>query len=100
MTWSTCPGSKATSSPSSPKPGWRATRSPSASCSAAGLAGGDHLLDLAGALADRQDLGVAIEAASGVHLDDAVAAMDLHRLLGRPHRERAGDQLGLGGGQG
>ena len=68
--------------------------------SAAELAGDHHLLDLVGALADREDLGVAVEAADRVLLDVAVAAVDLDRLLGRPDREAAGDQLRLGGGQG
>ena len=68
--------------------------------SAAELAGDHHLLDLVGALADREDLGVAVEAADRVLLDVAVAAVDLDRLLGRPDREPAGDQLRLGGGEG
>ena len=41
----------------------------------------DHLLHLVGALADREDLCVAIEAADGVLLDVAVAAVNLHGLL-------------------
>src|SRR6187549_2643516 len=69
-------------------------------CLAAELARDHHLLDLVGALADREDLGVAIEAADRVLLDEAVAAVDLHRLLGRFDREAAGDQLRLGGGEG
>src|SRR6185369_1173878 len=57
---------------------------------AAELARDHHLLHLVGALADREDLGVAVEAADGVLLDVAVAAVDLHGLLGRTHREPAG----------
>src|SRR5947207_11440799 len=64
------------------------------------LARDHHLLDLVGALADGEDLGVAIEAADGVLLDVAVAAVDLHSLLRRPHGEAAGDQLRLGGREG
>ena len=41
-----------------------------------------HLLHLVGPLADREDLRVAVEAADRVLLDVAVAAVDLHRLLG------------------
>ena len=67
---------------------------------AAELAGYHHLLDLVGALADREDLGVAVEAADRVLLDVAVAAVDLDRLLGRSDREAAGDQLRLRGGEG
>src|SRR5256885_10146424 len=55
----------------------------------------DHLLDLVGALADRQDLRVAVEAAHRVLLDVAVAAVDLHGLLARPHREPSRLELGL-----
>src|SRR3712207_8159369 len=54
-----------------------------------------HLLHLVGALADREDLRVAVEAADRVLLDVAVAAVDLHGLLGRAHRQAAGLQLGL-----
>ena len=46
--------------------------------------GDHHLLHLVGALADGEDLGVAVEAADGVLLDVAVAAVDLHGLLARP----------------
>ena len=58
-----------------------------------------HLLDLVGALADREDLRVAVEAADRVLLDVAVAAVDLHGLLGAAHRQAAGLELRLGGGQ-
>src|SRR3954453_20361349 len=57
----------------------------------------DHLLDLVSAFPDREDLGVAVEAAHGVLLDVAVAALDLHRLLGGAHREPARLELGLRG---
>src|SRR5579875_1163964 len=59
----------------------------------------DHLLDLVGALADGEDLRVAVEAADRVLLDVPVAAVDLDRLLGRADGEPAGLQLRLGGGQ-
>src|SRR5918994_7451792 len=58
-----------------------------------------HLLHLVGALADREDLGVAVEAADRVLLDVAVAAVDLHGLLRRAHREPTGLQLRLGGSE-
>src|SRR5215207_3312038 len=58
-----------------------------------------HLLHLVGALADREDLGVAVEAADRVLLDVAVAAVDLDGLLGGAHGEPAGLELGLGGGE-
>src|SRR6478672_3651358 len=65
--------------------------------SGAERAGDDHLLDLIGALADREDLRVAVEAAHGVLLDEPVPAVDLHGLLGTAHRQATGLQLGLGG---
>ena len=55
---------------------------PRSNTSGAQSAGDDHLLDLVGALADRQDLRVAVEPADRVLLDVAVAAVDLNRLLG------------------
>ena len=61
------------------------------------MLGDHHLLHLVGALADREDLRVAVEAADRILLDVPVAAVDLHRLLGRPHREPAADQLCLRG---
>src|SRR4051794_27582902 len=45
------------------------------------LPGDHHLLDLVGALADGEDLRVAVEAADRVLLDVAVAAVDLDGLL-------------------
>src|SRR5450756_380712 len=54
--------------------------------------GDHHLLDLVGALADREDLRVAIEAAHRVLLDEAVAAVYLHGLLGAAHGQAAGLQ--------
>src|SRR3712207_3273307 len=62
-------------------------------------AGDHHLLDLVGALADGEDLRVAVEAAHRVLLDVAVAAVDLHGLLGRAHRQPARLELGLRGGE-
>src|SRR5262245_47994958 len=64
------------------------------------LARDHHLLHLVGALADGEDLGVAVEAADRVLLDVAVAAVDLDGLLGRADGESACDQLGLSRGQG
>src|SRR5436305_7540777 len=54
-----------------------------------------HLLDLVGSLADGEDLRVAVEAAHRVLLDVAVAAVDLHGLVARLHREAAALQLRL-----
>src|SRR3954452_12028746 len=62
-------------------------------------AGDDHLLHLVGALADGQDLRVAVHAAHRVLLDVAVAAVDLHGLLGAAHRQPARLELGLRGGE-
>src|SRR4051794_3564120 len=62
-------------------------------------AGDHHLLDLVGALADREDLRVAVEAADRVLLDVAVAAVDLDGLLAAADREAAALQLRLGGGE-
>src|SRR3982074_1772156 len=58
-------------------------------------AGDNHLLHLVGALADRQDLRVTVEAAHWVLLDVAVPAVDLDGLLGAPYREPARLQLRL-----
>jgi hypothetical protein len=58
-----------------------------------------HLLDLVGSLADRQDLRVAVEAADGIFLDVAVAAVDLDGFLGGADREAAGLELCLRGGE-
>src|SRR3954471_19906102 len=55
----------------------------------------DHLLYLIRPLADREDLRVAVEAADRVLLDVAVAAMDLHRLVGRLDGQPSGLQLRL-----
>src|SRR6476469_10571920 len=63
--------------------------------SGAERAGDDHLLDLVGALADREDLRVAVEAAHGVLLDVAVAAVYLHGLLGAADGEAAALELRL-----
>src|SRR3954466_860627 len=55
---------------------------------------GDHeALDLGGALEDRVDLGVAVHALDRVLTRVAVAAEDLDRALGRPHRHLAGLEL-------
>jgi len=58
-----------------------------------------HLLHLVGALADGEDLGVAVEAADRVLLDVAVAAVDLHRLLAGAHGQPAGLELRLRRGE-
>src|SRR3954471_24012357 len=55
----------------------------------------DHLLNLIRPLADREDLRAAVDAADRILLDVAVAAVDLHRLVGRLHREPPGLQLRL-----
>src|SRR3954466_8986439 len=55
----------------------------------------DHLLYLIRPLADREDLRVAVEAADRVLLDVAVAAVDLHRLVGRLDCQPSGLQLRL-----
>src|SRR5215212_746440 len=62
-------------------------------------AGDHHLLHLVGALADREDLGVAVEPAHRVLLDVAVAAVDLNGFLGAAHGQPAGLELRLRGGQ-
>src|SRR5215203_652771 len=58
-----------------------------------------HLLDLVGPLADGEDLGVPVEAADRVLLDVAIAAVNLHGLLGRPDGEPARLQLRLRRGE-
>src|SRR5215213_9507224 len=50
----------------------------------------DEALDLAGALEDRVDLGVAVPALDGVLAGVAVAAEDLDRFLRHPHGDLAG----------
>jgi len=47
-----------------------------------------------------EDLGVAVEAADRIPLDVAVAVMDLHGLVGGPHRQPPALELRLGGGEG
>src|SRR5690242_3677965 len=60
----------------------------------------DHqLLHLVGALADGEDLRVAVEAAHRVLLDVAVAAVDLHGFLRAAHREPPRLELRLRGGE-
>src|SRR5205085_4110665 len=56
-------------------------------------AGDDHLLHLARALADLQDLGVAIEAGDRALLDPAVAAVDVEAALGDGLGQASGGQL-------
>src|SRR5689334_2916788 len=58
-----------------------------------------HLLYLVRALADGEDLGIAVEAADGILLDVAVAAVDLHGFVGGAHREAACLELRLCRGQ-
>ena len=57
-------------------------------------AGDDHALHLGRALADLEDLGVAVEAGHRVLLHEAVAAEDLGRDAGRGHGGLGGVQLG------
>src|SRR3954452_11961751 len=59
----------------------------------------DHLLYLIRALADREDLRVAVEAADRILLDVAVAAVDLNGLVRRLHREAPRLQLRLRGNE-
>src|SRR5687767_8153895 len=59
-------------------------------------AGDDEPLDLARALVDLGDLGVAVVALGGELLRVAVAAEDLDRLAGLAARDGAGEQLRLG----
>src|SRR5262249_46395191 len=58
-------------------------------------AGDDEALDLARALVDLRDLGVAVVALRRELLRVAVAAEDLDRLAGRPARDGGGEQLRL-----
>src|SRR5437773_851252 len=56
---------------------------------------GDHeTLDLARALPDLEDLGVAVEAADGRLVDEAIAAEDLGGVPRRGDRRLGGIQLG------
>src|SRR3954470_14516815 len=71
-----------------------------ARASRAERAGGEHMLALVGAFADGEDLRVPVEAADGVLLDVAVAAVDLDGLLARAYGEPPGLELGLRGGEG
>src|SRR3546814_17041898 len=59
-------------------------------------AGYDQVLDLVGAFADLEDLGVAVEAGDRRVEHVADAAVDLHRLRRGRHREAAGLKLGHG----
>ena len=61
-------------------------------------AGDQHPLHLGGALADLEDLGVAVEAGHGVLLHEAVAAEDLGGDPGRGDRRLGGVELGDRGG--
>ena len=60
------------------------------------FAGDEQALDLRGALADLQDLGVAVETADRVFVHEAVAAEDLGRVAGVVHGGVGGGQLGDG----
>src|ERR1700722_14726528 len=68
-----------------------------ASVLAAEFAGDHEALDLVGALADLQDLRVAVEAGDVAIEQVAGAAEDLHRLADHARRHLAGLQLGHGG---
>ena len=48
------------------------------------FAGDDHALNLAGAFADGAELDVPVELLHRVVLDEAIAAVDLHRLVRHP----------------
>src|SRR5579883_1201166 len=58
------------------------------------FAGDDQALDFAGAFADGAELDVAVELFGGVILEEAVAAVNLHALVGGAHRGFAGIELG------
>src|SRR5262245_30691873 len=58
------------------------------------MTGDDELLDLRRALVDLRDLGVAEVSLDLVLLDEAVAAVDLHRVRGHPHGGVRGKQFG------
>src|ERR1700722_9772187 len=62
------------------------------------LTGDHHALHLVGALADLEDLLVAIEPRDRVLVHEPVPAVDLQRPVRRPVRELAGKQLGHRGG--
>ncbi len=64
--------------------------------SAQHAAGDDDLLDLGGALDQLQRTRVAVVALDGVVHDVAVAAVDLHHLVGHLGGHAAGEQLGHG----
>src|SRR4051812_42757420 len=55
-----------------------------------------HALDLAGALADLQDLGVAPHTGDRVLVHETVAAVDLRGVTGVVHGDDGGVQLGEG----
>src|SRR3954467_5560375 len=55
----------------------------------------DESLDLRRPLENRVDLRVAVHPLDGVLAGVAVAAQDLHRLLGNPDRGLTGEQLAL-----
>src|SRR3954465_14604499 len=54
----------------------------------------DQSLDLARAFADRAQLHVPVVLLRRIILDEAIAAVDLHRLVGAAHRHFAGIKLG------
>src|SRR4051794_32167628 len=58
-----------------------------------------HLLNLIRALADREDLRVAVEAADRVLLDEAIAAMDLNRLFACANGHAPRLELRVGSGE-
>ena len=75
------------------QPAARLSRSASADLHPRDRPGDDQPLDLRGALEDRVDLGVAVPALDRELARVAVAAEDLDRALGRPHRDLAGLEL-------
>src|ERR1700722_17551261 len=60
------------------------------------LAGDDQALDFAGSLTYRAQLYVAVELLYRIVLDEAVAPVQLHRLIADLHRDFTGHQLGHG----
>ena len=85
------PGSPTATTSPTPSAAWLAVVG-----SAAQGAGDDQVLDLVGALADLEHLGVAVEAGHRRLEHVAEAAVDLDRLRRRPGRHPAGLQLGHG----
>src|SRR5215469_5047494 len=86
------------------EPAWEPCgRSALADVQAGDGAADDHSLDLGGAFEDREDLRISVPAFHREVAGVAVAAEDLHGLIGYPDRRFPGDELGhrpLGVGEG